>query len=325
MYFESIDTRDPEEARKVKHDFIVESQRISTEIGLPIPDKKAIVKIEDTSQPINNDLFDPMPNMTPSYSDTYTYLGTVGIGWEPVQPSVLYDMAGELLESTGGSINGILNMHEGAVIGISFKLAEREYVTNDKMDLNFLMLTAFNGMYGLSGNAIAYRYATDSMANTSNKVFNLKHTKFVANRIAVVKDMLKYYNQEINSFDVLMNRLVTKPMSNTVAIDWFRSLFPKPQTSRSEVLLENSVEKFVQILGRQYEENVPGVKGTSYGAWCALTEYVNHQRTVRVHNDRDEDEVRFQSINFGTGNRVIQKGISKLSEFHFDANEFMID
>lgn len=306
-----IETTNVEEARKIKHDFIVESQSLSTEMGLPIPDKKAIIKVEE--------------NAEIALSDTYSYLGTVGIGWEPVQPSVLYDMATELMDSTGGSINGVLDMNDGAVIGISFKLAEREYVTNDKMDLNFLMLTAFNGMYGLSGSAIAYRHSTDSMANTSNKVFNLKHTKFVANRIAVVKDMLKYYNQEINSFDVLMNRLVTKPMSNAVALEWFKSLFPKPQTHRSETLLENSAESFYNILVRQGTENVQGVKNTSYGAWCALTEYVNHERTVRVHNGRDEDEVRFQSINFGTGNRMIQKGIDKLSEFHFGAEEFLID
>ncbi len=310
MYFEAIDTTNVEEARLVSHDFEVEGQRLTTELGLDIPDKKAIVKIND-------------PSLT--VITRYTYLGTVGIGWEPVQPKVLYDMAQELLDSTQGSINGILNMHEGAVIGISFKLAEREYVQDDKVDLNFLMLTAFNGMYGLSGNAIAYRHATDSMANTSNKVFNLKHTKFVANRIEVVKDMLKYYNQEINSFDILMNRLVTRPMSVAQATEWFATLFPKPQSQRSEVILENSVEQFVTILNRQREENVQGVKNTSYGAWCALCEYVNHERTVRVHNGRDEDEVRFQTINFGTGNRMIQKGIDGLNSFHFDAEEFMID
>lgn len=311
MFLHEIDTQNPEEARVLRHDFTVESQNLITtgQIGLNVPDKKAIVKIP------NPGLLEVAP----------TYLGTVGIGWEPVQPSVLYEMAEDLIEATDGSINGVINMMEGAVIGISFKLAEREYVHDDKVDLNFLMLTAFNGMYGLSGSALAYRHDTQSMANTSNKVFNLKHTKFVGNRIAVVKDMLKYYNQEINSFDVMMNRLVTAPMSDAVAVEWFTSLFPKANTHRSEVLLENSVAKFVSILSRQREENVQGVKGTSYGAWCALTEYVNHERTVRVHNGRDEDEVRFQSINFGTGNRMIQKGTDKLSGFLFDAGEFMID
>lgn len=310
MYFESIDTIDPEVARMVSHNFDVAGKRLQTveeyvtpniEGGIEIPDKKAIIRI-----------------------DTNQYLGTVGINWEPVQPKVLYEMAGDLIVATSGSINGVLNMHNGAVIGISFKLADREYVDNDRIDLNFLMLTAFNGMYGLSGSAMTYRHETESIANTSNKVFNLKHTKFVGNRIEVVKDMLKYYNQEITSFDTLMNRLVTRPMSKEMAIEWFKSLFPAPRGQRSELILEKSIDTFTGLLNNQ--RRIPGVYGTSYGAWCALTEYVNHNRIIRVHNNRDPEEVRFQTINFGTGNTLIQKGIHILSqEFEFDESEFMID
>jgi len=188
------------------------------------------------------------------------------------------------------------------------------------------MLTAFNGMYGLSGSAQSYRHATNSMANTSSKVFNLKHTKFVGNRIEVVKDMLKYYNQEITSFDALMNRLVTKPMRKEDAVEWFRSLFPLPNSVRSERILDKSVETFVGLLNDQRTNQVPGVYGTSYGVWCALTEYVNHHRILRIHNGRDSEEVRFQTVNFGTGNALIQKGLGILSkDFVFSEEEFMID
>lgn len=302
QHYITIDTQNADEALLYAHNFTVESQDIKTERDIWIPDKKAIVRV-----------------------DTNQYLGTVGKGWEPVQPEVLYSMAKELIEATDGSINGLVNMLDGAVIGISFKLAEREFVEDDKIDLNFLMLTAFNGMYGLSGSAIAYRHANDSMANTSSKVFNLKHTKFVGNRIEVVKDMLKYYNQEIRSFDMLMNKLVTKPMSEELAIDWFKTLFPKANTTRSSRLLENSVDKFVTLLRGEANRGVPGVSGTSYGAWCALSQYINHYRTIRVHNDRDPEEVRFQTINFGTGNTMMQKGITKLTNDYFDEDEFMID
>jgi len=302
QHYIPIDTQNPDEAMLLSHNFTVESQDIKTERDIWIPDKKAIVR-----------------------RDTNQYLGTVGKGWEPVQPEVLYSMAQELIEATDGSINGLLNMFDGAVIGISFKLAEREFVDDDKIDLNFLMLTAFNGQYGLSGSAIAYRHANDSMANTSNKVFNLKHTKFVGNRIEVVKDMLKYYNQEIRSFDMLMNKLVTKPMSEDLAVDWFKTLFPKATTIRSTRMLNNAIDKFKTLLRIENARGVSGVAGTSYGAWCALAQYINHHRTIRVHNDRNPEEVRFQTINFGTGNVMMQKGITKLTNDYFDKEEFMID
>jgi hypothetical protein len=52
---------------------------------------------------------------------------------------------------------------------------------------------------------------------------------------------------------------------------------------------------------------------------------VNHYKGVRVHNGRDPEEVRFQSINFGTGNKLIQNGINRLTNFHFEEDEFIID
>jgi len=297
MHFTPISTQFPEEAKRLCHNFEVESQRIKTERNILIPDKKAIVRI-----------------------DTNQYLGTVGLNWEPVQPEVLYSMSGELIKATNGYINGVVNLLDGAVIGISFKLAEREYVENDKIDLNFIMLTAFNGMYGLSGSAFSYRHASDSSANTSNKVFNLKHTKFVGNRIEVVKEMLQYYNQEITSFDLLMNKLIATPMSIDVATEWFEKLFPR--SSRHTSQFKNGVEIFKELFRNH---TIQGVSRTSYGAWCAMIQYVNHYKSIRVHNERDPEEVKFRSIHIGTGNRLIQAGTTKLTNFHFEEDEFLID
>jgi hypothetical protein len=297
MHFTPLNTKNANVIRNRYHNFEVESQRIKTERNILIPDKKAMIR-----------------------TDTNGYLGTVGKNWEPVQPEVLYDMAKELIKATDGKINGVVNLFDGAIIGISFKLAEREYIENDFLDLNFFMLTAFNGMYGLSGSSSSYRHSSRSYANTSNKAFNLKHTKFVGNRIEVVKDMLKYYNQEITSFDLTMNRLVTRPMSEDIAVEWFETLYPR--SSRHTKPFREAVDIFKRLLRNEYLE---GVKGTSYGAWAALTHYVNHYKTVKVHNGRDPEEVRFQSINFGTGNNLIQSGITKLTNFHFEEDEFIID
>ena len=46
MYFERIETTDPDVAKEVSHMFTVEGQSIETVGGLPITDKKAMVKIQ---------------------------------------------------------------------------------------------------------------------------------------------------------------------------------------------------------------------------------------------------------------------------------------
>jgi phage/plasmid-like protein (TIGR03299 family) len=258
--------------------------------------------------------------------DTLNYLGTVGKGWEPVQPIILYDLAQELIQSSNGKIVGTFTMMNGAVIGIELNLGEREYVEGHKVQLNFLMLTSFNGMYGIAGHAtMTYQ---DSSINTSSKVYNLRHTKYVANRLDVVKEILKYYEKEIENFDKKMEGLANKRLSTKEALDWFRNLFPKPKSTLAEKKLENQVSIFLSCLENTGEANTRGVKGTSYGAYMALAEYINQFRMVKVHNNRDEDEVRFQSVHFGTGNKLAQRALDSLSKnivVTFSENDFLID
>lgn len=256
-------------------------------------------------------------------TDSKQYLGTVGKGWEPVQPYVLYELAQELIESTGGKITGSFSMMDGAVIGIELNLGEREYVEGDKVQLNFLMLTSFNGMYGIAGHATITRQ--EAQMNTSSRVYNLRHTKYVANRLEVVKEILKYYEREIENFDKKMQGLVNKHMNTKQALEWFRSLFPEPKSTVAERKLENQVAIFMSCLEDQRQR---GVRGTSYAAYMALAEYINHHRSVRVHNGRDVEEVRFQSVHFGTGNTLAQKGLNSLAKdivVEFSEDEFLLD
>lgn len=303
--FTKIETNDIEVAMDAAgHDFEVEKQRLHSEREYLIPDHVAVCR-----------------------KDTNEYLGTVGIGWEPVQPATIYELAKELMEATGGTINEVFSMKGSSVIGISLKLAEREYVAGDKLSLNFLMVTSFDGTYGIAGHATCHSMNRGTQVNTSNKVYNLKHTRFVGNRLDVIRNMLKFYNSEIQLFDKKMGKLVTKAMSKDETIKWFRGLFPTPKSNRSEVLLENQTLLFMD----SYENLEQGVRGTRYGAFQALTDYINNHRTVKIHNDRDEDEVRFQSIHFGSANTLAQKAMENLvKDFEeniaeFKEDDFMID
>lgn len=300
------DTKDTALAMEVAgHDFTVVKERLTTaERGILVPDHVSVMN-QNTGQ----------------------YLGTVGIGWEPVQPAVLYDLANELINSTDGVINGAFHMHNSSVIGIRFKLAERQYIEGDTVDLNFLMITAFNGTHGIAGHATTYRMASDAQCNTSSKVYSLKHTKNVMNRIVVVRDMLRFYHNEIASFDKRMTTMVQSRMNDNAAIEWFKSLFPEPNSERAQNILTNQISTFIDILHNSVGSNYVGVRGTCYGAFQALVEYVNHYRSIRIHNDREEDEVRFQTIHFGTGRTLTQKGLNNItaSFTEFSEKEFMID
>lgn len=304
MFMTNVDTNDVHLAMEAgNHDFEAIKVQLFTEDGILIPDHMAVMN-----------------------AHTNAYLGTVGSGWEPVQPATLYDLADELIISTHGKINGVFSLRGGSVIGISFTLAQREYVQGDPVDLNFIMLIGFDGTHGLAGHGNTRRISCLNQCNTSNKVFNLKHTKNVHNRVEVVKNMLKYYQNEIANFDEKMNFLVAHRMDQGEAVKWFRSLFPKPTSRRGETKMDNQAAIFIDCLLHGRGSEIAGVRGTCYGAFQALTEYINHYRSTRVHGDREEAEVRFEAIHFGSGNTLTQKGLNSLSgSFMLDASDFLLE
>jgi phage/plasmid-like protein (TIGR03299 family) len=303
-FFQAIETQDVNVAMEAgNHNFEAIKEDMFTGDGLRIPDHVAVL------------------NQT-----TGEYLGTVGRGYEPVQPFTFYELADELIESTGANINGVINLRGGSTMGLMFHLADREYIAGDPIALNFIMLNGFDGWQGLNGFAPTNRASCLNVCNASNRVYNLKHTKNVLNRVQVIKNMLKYYHNEIASFDEKMNYLVGHRMSQDEAVNWFRSLFSKPTSRRAESRLDNKVSTFIDCLLNGRGSNIAGVRGTSYGAFQALTEYINHHRSIRVTQGREEDEVRFEGIHFGAGNTLTQKGLRSLtSGFTFSAADFQID
>lgn len=291
MFLTQIETQNIKLAMEVGgHDFEAIKEPLYTGNGVKVPDNVAVIN-----------------------SKTGAYLGTVGIGWEPVQPMVMWDLADELIKSTKGHINGVLNLRGGSVMGISFTLLKRQYVPKDPVDLNFLMLNSFDGTHCLAGHGITHRPVCLNQANTSNRVYNLRHTKNVLDKIEVVKHMLRYYQNEIKAFDKKMGKLVGKRISAKRAVNWFRSLFDEPNSKRAETTLDNQTAIFIDLLDHGRGSSIKGVKGTYYGAFQALTEYITHHRSTRVHQDREEGEVRFEAIHFGSGNELAQKGLISLS------------
>jgi len=304
MFMTNLETQDYTSACiESGHNFIVEKINLRTDNGIIVPEHVGIVDVTNNR-----------------------YLGTVGKGWTPVQPQTIYEIGDELIKSTNAVIKGGFSLNNGSVMGITFKLAEREYIAGDPIDLNFMMINAFNGKYAISGQATTFRHNAGTSINTSGKIYNLKHTKNVENRIQVVKEMMKYYENEIKNFDANMTHLAGQRMNEEQAVSWFRSLFPNPSTEAAERRLENQVAIFIGCLREGMGSNIIGVKNTAYGAFQALTEYICFKRSTRVHNGRDEEEVRFESIHFGSGNTVTQKGLGNLlSSFVFSEDDFLID
>jgi len=274
------------------HNYTVEMQPLTLPDGTTVWDKKAVRR-----------------------TDTGAYLGTVGSDYQPVQPIRIYEMVNAMLDATGGEITGVINLHKGSVFGVVLHLNTAEYLPGDAVDLNFLLLAAHNGMYGILGRAITNRLICLNQVPSSTKLFNLKHTRFVEGRLDVATKMLSYYDKEIKGFNDNMKQLVDFRMDADATNHFVNAMYPVPvkaESKRSESIRTNQISSLIDLLYTGKGVDVPGLKGTGWHAFNALTEFVNHKRTTRVKEGRDEAEVRFEAINFGSGNDLMQRGLGIL-------------
>jgi len=247
-------------------------------------------------------------------SDNGAYLGTVGKGYTPVQPAKFYDMVDKLVAETKGTIDQVLNLRNGSVMGVGITMGDTEYVPGDPINRSFVLMTSFDCSYSVMGRAISRRWVCTNQLPSSKRIFNLKHTANVELRMETAMKMLSYLRQEINQFDGRMARFVRHRMTNDQMMEWFDTVMPTPeQTSdRSKSRSMNVKAEFINLLHTGRGVDLPGVRGTAYHALNALTEYCNHQRTTRVRDGRDEDEVRFESVTFGSADQLMQRGVEEL-------------
>ena len=291
--FINMDTTSVGQAiHEADHNFVVDMVPLIMPDGSMIYDKKAVIR-----------------------TDTGRYLGTVGKGVHHIQPVKFYGMAHQLIMATGGRITKTITMGGGAVIGISFQLATREYISGDVVNLNFLMLTSFDSSYAILGRTLSERLVCLNQLPSSKKLFNIKNTQYNEPRLELATKMLTYHTKELDGFDEKMKLLVGHKMSHTKALDWFGNLIPpaKEGNQRAITRRDNQIDMFDELYQVGKGANIPGVRGTAYGALNAHTEYCNHHRTTRVMEGKSEEEVRFETTCLGgSADKLMQIGFDDL-------------
>lgn len=300
MAFIDVKTNDVWEAQELGgHRFGVETMPLYLPNGKVVPDKVATV------------------------TNDGRYLGTVGRGYTVIQPARFYEMCQAFALQTGATVDKVITLRNGAVMGVSFDLGSCEFVSGDEVKMHFIVLTSFDGSISILGRAISNRLFCMNQLPSSTKLFDIKHTRWAEQRLDVAQKMVGYFGQEQAGFKEKMKALAGYYLPEPEAVGWFRSLFPQPRkdSKRSNSYLDNNTESFLHLLSHGKGTEISGVRGTAYGALNALTEWCNHHRATRITGDRDPEEVRWESVNLnGSNDRLMQAGFTSLVELTKQSN-----
>lgn len=283
-------------------DFTVEMQELTTSSGVTAPDFRAVVR-----------------------TDTNTVLGVVSDKYAPLQNRDAVSFFDHLVTDNKAIFETAGVLQNGKVIWLLAKLdAEPLRIIGDDVINQYLLLT--NNHTGMGAARARFTPIRVVCANTLGWAMNksvrdevaVKHTGDIATRVALAGEILakagKFYNElgegyrEMTKITLSPKQLVTyikeslRPYSSKVNEVTGEGLELEQEVSSSRLLKEvDSVLNLVET-GRGAE--IKGVRGTLWGAYNSVTEYVDH------HKSSNSRTSAVQYVGFGVGRMVKQKAIS---------------
>lgn len=85
---------------------------------------------------------------------------------------------------------------------------------------------------------------------------------------------------------------------------YFRALYPDPPETKDNARAEKVRDELLRLFDEGIGHDDPAIKGTTWAAFNALSEFVDHVRPVRGTDNLGRESKRLRSIWFGSGARL---------------------
>ncbi|QDP63057.1 MAG: hypothetical protein GOVbin1923_50 [Prokaryotic dsDNA virus sp.] len=268
--------------------------------------------------------------------DTKAVLGVVGNQYTCFQNAqamtLLDEVAGPgrmVHYHTAGSLYG------GKRVWLLAKLTNLtiEPVPNDRVDLYIVLMKGHDGKFGVKVFFTPVRVvcantmgAALSMARSDHSAMvKLKHRKNIFSKADEARKILGLAYEQGERWSDMMNNLAKMQVDTKGWEFLLDNIMPLPEladgeeTTRAFTLATNRREKLTELFEGGLGTDIPGVRGTAWGAYNAVTEFTTHHASVRAgvskdspDYDRARSERLLDSSWFGSGAKLNQRALDLL-------------
>jgi len=227
-------------------------------------------------------------------SDTKGVIATVRSTYEPVQNATLWDivdalMAGGVRYETAGVLK------QGAVVWVLGRLDEPSVVSQDASPIYPFVLVSsrHDGQGACKAACVSVRVVcwntfsrAEEQAGRAGTSYSFRHTRHVMDYIEEAKVAIGLIRGQHQQFMALAGELADHAVSDAGAEEFIRKMFPDvpAPTARMRNYLEHVRGEVTELLAGP---TVPEAhRRTSYGLFCAGTEYLDHLMRARTPETR---------------------------------------
>lgn len=245
-------------------------------------------------------------------------LGVVGPTYKLLQNKEAFNFFNPFLESGAASLETAGSLHEGGRVWVLAKINKEDSVivpkADDRVAKYILLCNSHDGSLAIRvgytpRRVVCQNTLTMALHNKASKLISIRHTGDVVGNLDKVSEVMDAANAEFEATAEQFRKMANTEINRTDLEKYVRIVFAtKKQEEESaltgEELTSGSrvMEEITQLFEHGRGNDLPGVKGTLWGAYNSITEYVQYFRG-------NDTATRLDNLWFGTGAALNKKAL----------------
>ena len=232
-------------------------------------------------------------------------LGVVGKNYTPVQnkdafnffdsivgdKKAIYHTAGSL---SGGKIIWILAKLPGYIRVVGNDISEKYLLLSNSHDGSSMVQIKFTPIRVVCQNTL-------TIAMNKGETLKVKHSRDVKDRLKQASELLGIVNDKYDTIERSFKNMAKVQLNEKRLNEYVKTIFPDPVDELQYATVDNNREMVRELFEQGLGNNLPGVQGTLWAGYNAVTELIDHKIT------KQNKDMRTKSIWFGNGYNVKQK------------------
>jgi phage/plasmid-like protein (TIGR03299 family) len=271
-------------------DYDVSLADLTTVDGIPVTTRKAVIR-----------------------SDSKDILGVVGNSYVPVQNRESFAFLDAIVADGSLRFHTAGALRKGEKIWLLAKLPGSIRVKfSDDITEKYLLLT--NSHDGSSCLRVFFTSIRVVCANTlamadregESEGLYIRHQGNLTAKILQAREVLgiahKYFDDLEGQFDLMARHYPTYSQVSA----YFKALVPDPEEANPS-RAQNVRDELFRLYESGQGQDIPQIRGTTWAAFNAVTEHVDHFRATRAKSELDRASNRLESSWFGSGARLKER------------------
>jgi len=270
-------------------DYDVTLSDLTTTDGIPIPSRKAVVR-----------------------TDTNDVLGVVGNSYVPVQNRQAFGFLDAIAADGGIRYHTAGALRRGERIWLLGKLSGQIRVKgSDDLTEKYLLLS--NSHDGSSALRVFFTPIRCVCANTlamadrggKGEGIAIRHQGNLPAKVREAQEVLGLARRYYDDLEIRLDFLAGHQPTAAQLARYFEALYPDPADG-SNSRARNVRDSLYNLFERGKGQEMPAIRHTTWAAFNAVTEFVDHHRSTRGRTEHERSSNRLDSAWFGSGSKLKQ-------------------